>query len=381
MPPPSDATSARLFNHLRTTYCPTRPLLLDGGLATTLELAGHDIATRLWSARLLADDPSAVQTIHAAFLRHGAHIATSATYQATTQGIAAELGGTNEEAAALIARGVSIARAARDEFVAAKGMGRGRSIARFDSPLVAASVGPFGAFLADGSEYVGDYAATAKELELFHRPRLEILANASPDLVAFETVPVIKEAIAMARLAKPVPHGSAAAGATTEGASSKRGTATHGIPFWISFQCPRIPTSGIPIIASGERLSDAVAAVAAELPGGEAVRARLLALGFNCFHPADARALVTHIRAAIAEHWKDPLEAPGVVCYPNSGELYDPEAMAWRKAGGDSEVHWWAQEVAGCGADFIGGCCRSTPHHIYSVAEILRKEGRLVENS
>src|SRR5580693_10727253 len=160
-------------------------LVADGGLATELEARGNDLSDSLWSARLLMDAPGQVRDAHLAFFRAGAVIATSASYQASFEGFARR-GLGRREAAGLMRRSVDLARAARAEMT---GDGRAR--------WVAASVGPYGAMLADGSEYRGRYGRSVAELAAWHRPRLEVLARAGPDLLALETVPDADEAEAL----------------------------------------------------------------------------------------------------------------------------------------------------------------------------------------
>ena len=160
-------------------------LVADGGLATELEARGNDLSDSLWSARLLMDAPEQIRHAHLAFFRAGAVIATSASYQASFEGFARR-GLDRCAAAGLMRRSVSLAHAARAEMA---GDGRAR--------WVAASVGPYGAALADGSEYRGRYGRSVRELTAWHRPRLEVLAEAGPDVLALETVPDIDEAEAL----------------------------------------------------------------------------------------------------------------------------------------------------------------------------------------
>ena len=152
------------------------PLVLDGGMTTELERGGADLRDALWSARLLKDDPGSIRRVHEAFFDAGADVAISASYQASFSGFA-DSGIEAEEAASLMRLSVALAR----EAAAADGSDR----------LVAASVGPFGATLADGSEYRGDYGLSAGALAMFHRPRFETLLDAEPDLLAIETIPSI----------------------------------------------------------------------------------------------------------------------------------------------------------------------------------------------
>ena len=190
-------------------------LVADGGLATELEARGNDLSDSLWSARLLMDAPEQIRHAHLAFFRAGAVIATSASYQASFEGFARR-GLDRRAAAGLMRRSVSLAHAARAEMA---GDGRAR--------WVAASVGPYGAALADGSEYRGRYGRSVRELTAWHRPRLEVLAEAGPDVLALETVPDIDEAEAlMAAIAGLGCIPTAVRSGTPGGAPGRDGPAT-----------------------------------------------------------------------------------------------------------------------------------------------------------
>jgi homocysteine S-methyltransferase len=275
------------------------PVVLDGGLATQLEAAGHDLGDELWSARLLAEEPEAIVAAHRAFLDAGAQVITTASYQATVDGFARR----GYDGEALLGRGVELARRAR----------RG-----YDRPVwIAASVGPYGAALADGSEYRGNYGLTVAELVRFHRPRLEILAAAGPDVLALETIPDLREAEALLLALDGI-----------------------GVPAWLSYTVDSERTR------AGQSLAEA-GAIAKDQAG-------IIAVGVNCSAPADAVAALT----VLAEASGKP-----TVLYPNSGETWDAIARTWR---GRSQAFSWATE-----ADLVGGCCRVTPADIAALAEGL----------
>jgi homocysteine S-methyltransferase len=280
-------------------------LINDGGLATELEARGHDLSDRLWSARLLADAPQEIVAVHAAYFRAGAMIATTASYQASFEGFAAR-GTGRDEAVALLRRSVELAKAARDE-------------AGVDGLRVAASVGPYGAALADGSEYRGRYGLSVAALTQWHRPRLEILAAAGPDVLALETVPDVDEAEALVDLVRSV-----------------------GVPAWLSYTIDGTRTR------AGQSLGDAFA-VAAGVP-------EIVAVGVNCCAPED---VLPAIRFA-------DIGKP-IIVYPNSGERWD--AGAWTGPRGFSAqlaVQWVA-----AGARIIGGCCRVGPADIAEIGRAL----------
>jgi S-methylmethionine-dependent homocysteine/selenocysteine methylase len=290
------------------------PVVLDGGLATELEAMGEDLSDALWSARLLADAPHRIEAAHLAFFRAGARVATTASYQATFQGFAAR-GIGHEDAAELIRRSVTLADLARS-----RALDEG-----IPGPLfVAASVGPYGAFLADGSEYRGGYGRTMAWLRDFHRRRLEVLASTEADVLAVETIPEIEEAVALASLIAE--HDGAAA--------------------WISFSC----ADGARI-RSGAPIEEAVASVA----GARGV----VAVGVNCTAPEHVPELIERIRTVTGL----PL-----IAYPNSGEGWDAATRTWTGAtGADVDASAAAGWVA-AGARLVGGCCRVGPARIASIA-------------
>jgi homocysteine S-methyltransferase len=284
-------------------------LVADGGLATELEARGNDLSDPLWSARLLLDAPDQITDAHLAFFRAGAVIATSASYQASFEGFARR-GLGRGAAAELMRRSVDLARAARDQMA---GDGRAR--------WVAASAGPYGAALADGSEYRGRYGRSVRELAAWHRPRLEVLAAAGPDVLALETVPDVDEAEALM---------AAVAGL--------------GIPAWLSYSIAAGRTR------AGQSLAEAFA-VAAGVPD-------VAAVGVNCCAPTDVPAAI----AAAREVTGKP-----VIVYPNSGEEWDARRRAWTGRSGYSAAQ--PRQWIAAGASIIGGCCRVRPADIAAIAQ------------
>ncbi|MFF3070085.1 homocysteine S-methyltransferase [Kitasatospora sp. NPDC057936] len=284
------------------------PLVLDGGMSNQLVAQGHDLSHELWSARLLADAPEAVVEAHRAYFAAGAEVAITASYQASFDGFGRH-GLGRSESARLMARSVDLAReAARSE-----PGGRRRR-------WVAASVGPYGAVLADGSEYRGRYGLSVAELVAFHRPRLEVLATAGPDVLALETVPDADEAEAMLEVVRGL-----------------------GVPAWLSYSIAGDRTR------AGQPLAEAFA-LARDVD-------EVVAVGVNCCTPRDADLAV----ALAAEVTGKP-----VVVYPNSGEHWDPEIRGWRgePTFRSARVRGWLAD----GARLVGGCCRVGPDGIAALA-------------
>jgi homocysteine S-methyltransferase len=296
-------------------------VVLDGGLATALEAAGHELDGALWSARLLIDAPDAIRAAHLAYLEAGADCITTASYQASFEGFGAA-GLDGREAETLLRRSVEIAREARDAFWAEPANRAGRL-----QPIVAASAGPYGAYLADGSEYEGRYAVGRETLAEFHRRRLHVLADAGPDLVAFETIPSLVETEVIAGLLGDVSYARAPEAPWT----------------WVSFTC-----------RDAERLWDGS-------PVTDAVRAaltapRLAAVGVNCTAPRYVSALVAAVRSVT--------DLP-VIAYPNSGEVYDAAARRWVGKAATEEWLASAHDWFDRGARVLGGCCRVGPPMIH----------------
>jgi len=300
-------------------------VILDGGLGTELEHAGLDLTDPLWSARVLWEQPEAIRAVHRAFLEAGADVIITASYQATYPGFAAR-GHALPEITALLQRSVTLAAEERDAFFAAvTDPGRAR-------PLVAASVGPYGAYLADGSEYRGGYGRTVAELMTFHRPRIEALLAAKPDLLACETVPCPQEAEALVRLLEEFPAARA----------------------WIAFS----GRDGVHV-SQGEPFAEC-AALAAASP-------QVVAVGVNCTAPQHVASL---LRSAAAVVRDTPL-----VAYPNSSEVWDAETKRWRP--GDARVAdlaALARTWYDAGARLIGGCCRTRPADIRRIRSALFAE-------
>lgn len=286
-------------------------IILDGGLATELESRGQDLDDDLWSARLLRDQPDEIVAAHRAFINAGAEVITSASYQATLPGFE-KAGITSTEAEDLLRLSIRLAKQAREQ---APGV------------QVAASIGPYGAFLANGAEYTGDYALNQQGLIDFHQRRWQILASERPDIMLCETVPSLPEAMALAQLAVD----------------------SSPIPVWVSFSC-----------RDGSHISDGteIQSVIRELRQYDLIEA----VGVNCTPPQFLPDLIQRIRSETDKR---------IIAYPNSGEVFDANSRTWHGAREledfTTQAAYWRQ----LGASIIGGCCRVTPAHIASLKSYL----------
>jgi len=290
--------------------------VLDGGFASELEYLGADINGPLWSAHVLEDAPEKVVAVHRAYIEAGAQCILTSSYQVSRMGYA-EYGLTAERADAALRRAMELARVACAEFPEQR-------------VVVAASLGPYGAALHNGSEYHGNYGCSFAEMVDFHRERIRVLAEDAtdsirPDLLAFETLPSLDEALAIGEALTPWPRLAA----------------------WFSFTCKDDAH-----VAHGEKLSACAAAVA-HFP-------QTVAIGINCTPPARIPALIRELRMATRKP---------VVVYPNSGEEWDAAARCWTGTGDPGSFGVNASEWFAAGAQIVGGCCRTRPAHIRQVAE------------
>lgn len=295
------------------------PLVLDGGMSNVLEEMGCALDPFLWTAGLLRSDPDALVAGHLAYLRAGADVITSAGYQASIPGF--QRAGCDEaEARQLLLRAVDLAIEARQRFLDEGASSR-------DGLLVAAGMGPYGALLADGSEYTGVYEADDAALRAFHQPRLELLASSGADLLLFETMPCLRELAIVAELLAGIP-----------------------LPVWVSFSC----RDGCRL-RDGERVSTAVS-LFREL-------AEVTALGINCTAPESVVELIGELRNGAA--------GKEVVIYPNSGEVFQPATKSWLGSSRPEDFRTMAGDWLAQGADIVGGCCRIGPAHIRALRELV----------
>ncbi len=300
------------------------PILLDGGLATQLEAQGCDIGNTLWSASVLTTDTQAIVDASRAYLDAGAEIISTASYQASRDGFAT-LGLSADAADGLMLSSVDLAKRARDEFLADN-----PNCERI--PLIAASIGPYGAAQHDGSEYTGIYKVGTDKLRAFHGDRLHVFDNSDADVLAFETIPSFVEAEVLADLLS----------------DSKT-------PAWVSFSCrdERCICDGTPI--------ENAAMLFRHHPA-------VLAVGINCTPPQHAASLIGEIHRALPDKV--------ILAYPNSGETFNATDNSWSGTVTPLDCSSAAEEWISAGAKLVGGCCRMGPEHIRAMAKVIRGNER-----
>ena len=300
-------------------------IILDGALGTELERQGYDVSGRLWSAKYLLENPQIIKDLHEDYIRAGSDIITTSSYQASIPAFVEE-GLSLDKAHELFKETVFLAQAA------VKNVWQGLSLddQQRSYPLIAGSVGPYAAYLADGSEYTGAYHLSEAEFQDFHRPRIQALLDAGCDLLALETIPN---------------------GAETEALVHLLSEEFSQVEAYLSFTAQT--TSAI----SDGTLIEEVGRLAQSSP-------QVLAVGFNCTAP--------HLIAPLLEKLKQVCDKP-LLSYPNSGEIYNGVTNTWQDNPEqqlcltDYSQLWKKQGVL-----LFGGCCRTRPEDIEQLASGLR---------
>ncbi|CAB5044076.1 unannotated protein [freshwater metagenome] len=288
------------------------PWPIDGGLSGELEKRGHDLADKLWSARLLRDAPDAIAQVHQDYVDAGGRVIITASYQASRQGFMAT-GMSQDQADDLMRLSITLAN----------------EVAKIASEKVwvAASVGPYGAVLGGGQEYVGNYGVAHADLVAFHRERIAVLASANPDLFACETIPDLDEVRALLEVLADYPE----------------------IPAWITMSAQDGAST-----CAGQGIGHLAELVA--------MCASVVAIGINCTKPE----FVTPLLKKLSSKTALPL-----VVYPNAGRVWDGENMCWIGQGHDTLPTPIIIEWVKAGAALIGGCCGLGPDAIRQLDQDL----------
>lgn len=298
-------------------------MLIDGSMGSGLEALGADLNNKLWTACVLAEDPEKVKKVHLNYFRAGADCGITCSYQATIPGLM-DNGFSREEAEQLIKRSVEIFINARDEWWESEGKAAGRAY-----PMCLAGVGPYGAYLADGSEYTGNYNISDEELDKFHRHRVELLSEAGADIILFETQPSLKEVLIEADIAEEL-----------------------NLDYWVSFSCMDGKHTN-----KGELISECAKTLSKDHP-------HLKMIGVNCTKPEYIVSLIGELKKGTS--------LP-IAVYPNSGETYDPATKTWTSTQGSLDFSEYALQYMMAGASAVGGCCTTVDKHIRQVAEAREK--------
>ena len=303
-------------NKLKDNY----PFIIDGGLSNVLEEQGCDLNHQLWTAHLLDTNPEAIISAHLDYLKAGAQCIITSSYQASIPGLIA-IGYDRNTAEKLILKSIKLA-----EIAIQTAWDLGVVDVR---PLIAASVGPYGAYLADGSEYHGNYAVSNKILRDFHLERMRILDCSNADILACETIPSMQEARILSDILFDVDK-----------------------PVWISFSCQDEQH-----LNDGSKIKEC-ASIFRDHP-------KVFAVGVNCTNPKFISDIIQSIKSSVGDK--------KIIVYPNSGEAYNAKSKTWM---GLSEPKYFVEmskEWTNLGADIIGGCCRIGPDHIRRISDRFQK--------
>ena len=299
-------------------------LVIDGSMSTALEHMGCRFNDKLWTARALAERPEAVREVHLQYMRAGADCHITCSYQATVPGLT-ESGFSLLEAENIIRRSVRVFHEAREQWWEREG---GKDSGRA-YPICLAGIGPYGAYLSDGSEYVGRYGVNDEALRAFHESRVRLLLEEKPDYLLFETMPSFGEVLIATELAEQA-----------------------GADYWVSFSC----LDGKHICESDE-IRQCAETLSKERP-------HLKAVGVNCVKPQFVESLIHELKAGCS--------LP-VVAYPNSGETWNPVKKIWYGGAEKRSFGEYARRYYAAGAAAVGGCCTTVDSHIRQVAEARRE--------
>ena len=294
------------------------PIILDGGLSNVLEELGYDLNHKLWTASLIEKHPEAIVQAHLEYLKSGAQYITTSCYQASIPGLI-EIGYNKEEAEALILKSVDLAEIAIQRAIDTGIINH--------NPMIAASIGPYGAYLADGSEYRGNYGISDEALKKFHIGKITLLDQSNADLLAFETIPSFQEARVLSEILNHIEK-----------------------PSWISFSCKDEEH-----LNDGSKIKNSVA-LFEHHPS-------VFAIGVNCTHPKYVSSIIQQLKNSVGEK--------KIIVYPNSGEAYNAKSKTWLGVSKPKFFEEMAKEWSTLGADIIGGCCRIGPEHIRKISDVL----------
>jgi len=299
-------------------------LITDGAAGTHLENLGCDLNDDLWTAKILKDAPQLIKQLHRDYFEAGSDFGVTVSYQATIEGYVKK-GLTRDEAIEVIKASASLLLEAREEWWNEQGKAEGRLY-----PIAAASIGPYGAFLADGSEYRGDYELTNQELRDFHKERIELLWNQGVELIAAETIPRLDEALVIAEIVQEL-----------------------GAQCWMTFSAKNETE-----ISNGQNIEECIEALESF--------SNVVAVGVNCTAPKYIDSLVKRINSVTSKP---------IVVYGNLGDSYDPDTKTWcsHQGSGDDSYTEHAQEWKASGASIVGGCCGTTPKDILSISQNRNK--------
>ena len=302
-----------------TEFLTNHTVVLDGAMSTPLERLGADTNNDLWTAKALIDNEELVYEVHKMYFEAGADLIITDTYQANVQAFE-KVGYSEKEARNLIKKAVKIAQKARDDYENRTGKHN----------YIAGTIGPYGAYLANGSEYRGDYELSTKEYQQFHLPRIEELVNAGVDILAIETQPKLDEVLAILELLK-------------EKYPQQK--------VYVSYTLSDDDT-----ISDGTPLPRAIHALEDY--------SQVIAVGINCVKLELVEPALKNMKEITDKH---------LIVYPNSSAVYDPKSKTWSQPKTSATFEELIPNWYEAGARIIGGCCTTGPKEIKAVADFIKR--------
>ena len=302
-----------------TEFLTNHTVVLDGAMSTPLERLGADTNNDLWTAKALIDNEELVYEVHKMYFEAGADLIITDTYQANVQAFE-KVGYSEKEARNLIKKAVKIAQKARDDYKNKTGKHN----------YIAGTIGPYGAYLANGSEYRGDYELSTKEYQQFHLPRIEELATTGVDILAIETQPKLDEVLAILELLK-------------EKYPQQK--------VYVSYTLSDDDT-----ISDGTPLPRAIHALEDY--------SQVIAVGINCVKLELVEPALKNMKEITDKH---------LIVYPNSSAVYDPKSKTWSQPKTSATFEELIPNWYEAGARIIGGCCTTGPKEIKAVADFIKR--------
>ena len=302
-----------------TEFLTNHTVVLDGAMSTPLERLGADTNNDLWTAKALIDNEELVYEVHKMYFEAGADLIITDTYQANVQAFE-KVGYSEKEARNLIKKAVKIAQKARDDYENRTGKHN----------YIAGTIGPYGAYLANGSEYRGDYELSTKEYQQVHLPRIEELVNAEVDILAIETQPKLDEVLAILELLK-------------EKYPQQK--------VYVSYTLSDDDT-----ISDGTPLPRAIHALEDY--------SQVIAVGINCVKLELVEPALKNMKEITDKH---------LIVYPNSSAVYDPKSKTWSQPKTSATFEELIPNWYEAGARIIGGCCTTGPKEIKAVAYFIKR--------
>lgn len=340
-------------------------ILIDGGLGTELEQRKVNINSLLWSSVALVEAADDVTKLHYDYYHSGANVGITCSYQCSEDSLKAsdkEKYSSKESRLQVYKESVEVCKRAK-----IMRMADAKAIELLVSPEIAGSIGPFGSFLNDGSEFTGGYERSEDEYQAFHEEKLDFFMNGTEevDYLQLETMPNFEEIKALLMLIKR----KNSERKETQGKSEKRFILS------LSIRNEEQLADGTPLKAVVKYLHDV------GYLSKDPKTTPLMAVGANCLKLKYSVKFVENLT-----NYMNELQIYGfpISIYPNSGEIYDGIKKNWifdqsnekyytTNVNGEKVCDWKILLDAwiASGAKIIGGCCRVGVRDIVEMNKVV----------